>query len=315
MGMSADAALPTLAKAFWNQRLVLSKGKERILALSGAVDRPGDLWPYQWAQLMAMALEFSPDLILELGRGRGNSTCAFTQVANWLKPRPCRVLSLCISDDWNKLTLPRVRQTVPEVWFEPLEALETDILAFDYESALSGYSRIFVFWDAHGYEVAECVLGEILPRIANQPHLVVMHDLSDARYLAPSSDQYDHHGLWKGNNWDGPRIRIGNINSAVEQAVAITDFTLRNKIPLHSADHDLHSEFDADPVRVAELQRLLGDSLFSLSCYWFWFSMNGFPGPWTFPAFRKPNRISFKGRLKVAIDVLLDHFPMERLVQ
>ena len=41
-----------------------------------------------------------------------------------------------------------------------------DILEFDYRKALSDAKRVLIFWDAHGFDIAECVLGEILPIVA-----------------------------------------------------------------------------------------------------------------------------------------------------
>src|SRR4030042_4039382 len=203
---------------------------------------------------MVFALEFKPDIILELGRGYGNSTCAFTEVANLLKPQPCRVLSLCISDSWHARILPNGQRIVEKSWFDPLEALQTDILTHDFESVLANYRRIFVFWDAHGYDVAECVLGTILPEIADKLNLVVMHDMSDIRYIAEPAGNYS---LWKGNNDGSKRLRIGNIDSAVEQAVSVTDFARRNMRPPHSADHLFHTELTDS--QKAELKQLLGD--------------------------------------------------------
>jgi hypothetical protein len=293
-------------QAYWNQRSVIAGSKEKIMALCDAVDKKTDLSPYQWAQLMAFTLEFKPDLILELGRGKGNSTCVFTEAANILRPYECRVLSLCITDDWKVETASRVRKIVPEVWFGPLKALKTDILKFDYEKALEGYNRILVFWDAHGFEVAECVLGKILPLIVNRSHVVIMHDMSDARYAAPANKKYGGNGLWKGNN-DGPRLRIGHIDSAVEQAVAIVDFTSRNEISLESADHGLHTFFKDNPGKMDVMKRLLGNDFFSLSAHWFWFTLNEKPGPYTFPKFVKPveARRTFSQRLHKAVSILL----------
>ena len=56
------------AQAYWNQRPVLAKSRDSILALSRAVNQPSDLPPYQYARSMAVAPEFAPDLILELGK-------------------------------------------------------------------------------------------------------------------------------------------------------------------------------------------------------------------------------------------------------
>jgi hypothetical protein len=299
------------AEAYWNQRMSLSGCRERIVDLCNAVDRPTDLFPYQWAQLMAFAMEFSPDIILELGRGKGNSTCAFTEVANQMKPKSCKVLSYCLTDDWDRETLPRVRKVVPASWFEPLETLQTDILTVDFKKILNGFTRVLVFWDAHGFSVAECVLGKILPLTADRPHAVIMHDLTDTRYLAEESNLYDGQVLWKGNIWEGPRLRIGNIEASVEQLVAILDFTTRNNLHLHSADHRFHTELGNNPEMLAELKHVIGEELFSLNGYWFWFSLNEIPGPYTFPKFSPPVRSNVKPvflqRLKRALYILLGH--------
>src|SRR5713226_10162206 len=125
------------AQAYWNQREALSRARDRIMDLSRAVDRPTDLVPYQFAQLMATALEFAPDFIIELGRCRGNSTCAFGEASNIQQGR-IRILSLCNSEDWECQTVPRLQNVVPPSWFAPLEILRTDILEFNYAKAIAG---------------------------------------------------------------------------------------------------------------------------------------------------------------------------------
>lgn len=275
------------ARAYWRQREVLASRKKRILALSHAVDQKTDLWPYQWAQLIAATLEFRPDLVLELGRGRGNSTAAFTEAANLLRKEGhnCTVVSLCFSDDWDDITKPRIKKVVEKEWFEPLKPLLADILDFDYESLLSGVKSCLIFWDAHGFEIAECVLGCILPKIGRRPHLVIMHDLSDTRYQSKDTHRYGDQPLWKGNNWSGPRLRIGSIDSAVEQSIAALDFTTRNEIPFDSADHSFHTEFESSPQKLSEMKKLLGADLFSLQGHWFWFTLNDVKGHATYPKY------------------------------
>ncbi len=283
---------PTPARAYWNQRHALAGDRERILALCQAVNRPSDLWPFQWTQLMSYVLELAPDLVLELGRGMGNSTCAFTEAANLLGPGRCRVISLCNSDSWDAETLPRLKKVVPASWFQGLQALRTDILAFDFRKAMAGARKVLLFWDAHGFEVAECVLGGILPLMADKPHAVIMHDMSDNRHCA-ASDAYGPEGMWKGENSSGPRMKLGCIDSHVAQAVSIVDFTSRNKLTLDSADHSYAVELDAD--KVAEMTRVMGEQLFSTSAHWFWFSLNEVAGPYHFPPF-DPNVKSFEFR-------------------
>jgi hypothetical protein len=271
------------AGAYWNQRLALANARERILALSQAVNHSSDLSLYQWAQLMSVVMDYQPDMVLELGRGKGNSTCAFTEACN-LNHRRTRILSLCLSADWERDTLPRLRPIVPKEWFSPLQAVRADILEFGYETPLEGAGRVLVFWDAHGFDIAECVLGEILPIIANREHLVVMHDMSDTRYGSEEQLVYGQNGLWKGNNWSGARLKLGNIDSAVEQSIAALDFTTRNRISLESADHSFRTQLAAG--QQDEMQELLGD-LFQTQGHWFYFSLNEAPRPYKFPHFER----------------------------
>ena len=72
----------TPATAYWNQRQKLSALRDRFTGMGEAVGELTHLSSFQWAQLAAMALEYQPDLIIELGRGKGNSTCVFTEAAN-----------------------------------------------------------------------------------------------------------------------------------------------------------------------------------------------------------------------------------------
>lgn len=292
-GQANQAATPTPAGAYWNQRHRLAGLKERFSTMSDAVDHKTDLNLYQWMQIAATALEFRPDLILELGRGRGNSTCIFTEVANILGGKEyCSVTSLCLSFDYVTHVIPRLLESrvVGRQWFQPLDCWYTDILAFDYETLLKGKKRVLVFWDAHGFEVAGCMLGRILPQLVDKKHMVLMHDMSDQRYLGPDSVKYNGERLWRGNNWEGPRIILGHINSAVEQAVSISDFSSRNGIELLSADHSNHTEIKPYPEKMNELQQLLGGEFFQLQGHWFCFSLNDYPGPFTFPKYVPPEK-------------------------
>jgi len=278
----------TPGRAYWNQRARLGAARDRLLTLSRTVGRPSDLAPYQFAQLVAGCLEFKPDLILELGRGFGNSTCAFTEAANLLGDvTRTRVVSLCKSREWHTLTRPALAPVVGDSWFAPLEALTTDILTFDYRSYLSGAQRVIVFWDAHGFEIAECVLGAILPLLADRAHLVFMHDLSDIRYCPPSLADYGERGMWKGESAGDARLRIGIVDSAVAQAISVIDFSGRNNITLDSADHSFDVDLAQYGGRADQMRELLGDELFALQGHWFWFTLNERSCPYTFPKLKR----------------------------
>jgi hypothetical protein len=107
-------------------------------------------------------------------------------------------------------------------------------------------------------------------------------------------------------------LRIGYINSAVEEAIAIVDFTSRNELPLHSADHDLYTQIASDESKSSELREMLGNQLFSLNAHWFWFSLNEGSEPYTFPKFNPSQQVPIITRLKVAIKILLNHYPVGR---
>lgn len=278
----------TPAAAYWNQRAILAENKYRIMKIGQTVDRLSDLTLFQTAQIQSFALEFKPDLILELGRGKGNSTCLFTETAHILGgASECKVVSLCISDSFEKETIPALEaeSLINDEWFEPLELLNTNIITFDYEKLFENYNRILVFWDAHGYAIADCVLGKILPLIKEKTHYILMHDISDQRYLSKESLSYNGQPLWRGNNDGQKRIVLGNINSAVEQAVSIVDFTSRNNIELISSDHSYHTEIQNDLNKDDEMRKLLGEELYSTIGHWFCFTLNDYDKTFNFPSF------------------------------
>jgi FkbM family methyltransferase len=279
--LPAPAIRPGLA--LWNHRRAVAETERRIRAFREAVAAPGDLSIYQYAQLLATVLEFQPDVILELGRGRGNSTCLFTEAANQLGGS-ARVISICQSEDWKSHTLPRLRRVVPPDWFKPLTAMRADIRNVDYSRLLAGAGRVLLFWDASGFDVAECVLGAIMPLLAPLQHLISMHDISDSRRVSSDHMSYGHAGIWRGDDGSGTAIKIGAVDSAVEQSIAALDFTTRNGLTFESADQSLHA--DLTPGQRTELRALLGE-LFDTQGHWFYFTLNERSGPYHFPRFTK----------------------------
>jgi hypothetical protein len=278
-----DIATP--AQALWNQRQVLAGKAERLRGMIDIVGRPGDFTPFQWAQATAFALDFAPDLIVELGRAFGNSTCCFLEAAHELRRQPpCQVVSVCLNNHWHSVTAPRLQAVCSPDWFANGRIVQGDILDYDFIPLLEKSERCLIFWDAHGFDIAECVLGRMLPMLANKPHAVMMHDMTDLRYCTPPRE-YGDQGLWKGENGVNEKFWMGHISSSVSQAISIVDFAIRNRMPLHSADESLHAEFANDTNRREAVQQLLGKDLFSLEGHWFWFTLNQAPEPYTFPHF------------------------------
>jgi hypothetical protein len=271
----------TPGAAYWNQRFAVQRTSGRIQTLSDTVGNTVACTLAQFTQFFAMAREFGADLIIELGRGSGNSTCAFTEAANQL-PGPCRIVSVCNSPSWHDETVPRLLPAVASSWFQPLQAVQHDILTFDFASVLAGAQRVLIFWDAHGFEIAACVLGKLLPLVASKDHIVLLHDMSDLRYCG-ELDPDGNYALWAGDPCGEGRFCIGNVVSKVPQAISIMDFITRNHLTLDSVDHSIHTTIANDPQKTAEMQMLLGP-LFSPYAHCFWFTLNEHPGPHKFPA-------------------------------
>jgi hypothetical protein len=137
------------------------------------VDSPSlDLPIENWSELYDLTVAYRPDVVIELGRGWGNSTCVFTEAANVVG---CRVFSIGFDSEhaWETRTAPRLEQAVGANWFKPLTVLHDDITTLDFQPLLAGSTRTLVFWDAHGADVAEAVLGGLLPKLPVENKVVV----------------------------------------------------------------------------------------------------------------------------------------------
>ncbi len=81
-GVAKDsAAVFDIAEYYYQQRHALVEDAGILNALIDATRAERDLTPQQWAQWYSVALGFQPDLIVELGRAKGNSTALFCQAA------------------------------------------------------------------------------------------------------------------------------------------------------------------------------------------------------------------------------------------
>ncbi len=282
-----DRQPPDIAAYYYEQRAAIAADAPLLRRLIAAVDWTNDLAPAQWAQWYSVALGFAPDLIVELGRGRGNSTALFTQAAARLGAT--KVVSLCQSGDWTSEVSGRIAGVVDRSWFDRVDARMADIIGADYEAILGRHKRVLLLWDAHGFEIAETVLGEILPRLAEREHLILLHDISDNRY-AGISRSYEGRPLWKGSKWQArtgawdSRVNIGWMNSIQDQVIALADFSARNDVAIGSADHEYASYFGANPARADELRAAIGAEMFSTIGHWAFLTLAGKSGPFHFPA-------------------------------
>jgi len=204
----------------------------------------------------------------------------------------CRILSLCLSDDWFTHTVPPIEGDCAIRLVHASPDRSVQYVGLRGRAGAKNAKRCLVFWDAHGFDIAEWVLGTLMPQMADKYNLVLMHDMSDNR-LETCSREYGEQGLWVGTDetiWRGadainPSLWLGNICSRVPQAVSISDFTSRNRLPLHSAAESLDAEIASNPARMGELRAVLGDDLFSLQAHWYWLTLNDAPGLLSFPQY------------------------------
>ncbi|MBI2061830.1 MAG: hypothetical protein HYT87_18985 [Nitrospirae bacterium] len=183
-----------------------------------------------WFILYSLCLDFQPDLILELGRGHGNSTCVLTEAANRLPG--ARVVSLCWSRDWFKKTLPLLQPIRPASWFDRLETRVEDVSKSDWRKVMDGSRRVFLFWDVHGVALAENLISRIFPVLAERESMVVVDDLVDLRYSPGRA------GMFMNGNSGERCYCLGPFASLFSEILPLYDFASRNQIELHSARHE-----------------------------------------------------------------------------
>jgi len=144
--------------------------------LFAVVNRPTDLsWP-QWETIYDFTIQYRPSLIVELGRGYGNSTCLFTETSQHIG---CKVVS--IGDDAEKAfereTWPRVRRIVNASWRSSLTVVQEDIMKLDFHLILGEKQKTLLFWDAHGESLARFIIDCVFPILMQRDHQVAVHDI------------------------------------------------------------------------------------------------------------------------------------------
>jgi hypothetical protein len=194
---------------------------ERLRFLYETVASPRDMHLGDLVLFYLMAMEARPDLILEVGRGNGNSTCTFTEYAN--QAGDCRVKSFCLEDAWDVRTKGLLAPRVGAEWFQPLDARQVDFLGLDLEEILRESTRVVFYWDAHSATLANFVVEHLFPMLAQRESLVIVHDVEAISETRRQRDRYyDSSGnrIW----WIAPWM------SVFEELLQIVDFCSRNGI-------------------------------------------------------------------------------------
>jgi hypothetical protein len=228
----------------------------RLHEMRVLINRPLLAW-IDWLLLFASATDRRPDLIVELGRSHGNSTCALTEAATVLGP--CRVRSYGYDHEhaYERITVPTIGGLVSRDWLDHQEIIHKDITEESAAAMLGNAERVLLFWDAHGEQLAQHVLSRIFPALAEREHLIMVHDVYDTRYTAVSPEYITERGFL--TRWQA------DLMSPHGEWVPIFDFVSRNRIRLDTPARSAHrghaaAEPGGDPLEAA-LRQLVGPAL------------------------------------------------------
>ena len=239
-----------LAGALHERRSDLVEAAPGLVRLRDAVASPANLRLGTWFQLFGSTLSYRPSLVLELGRGLGNSTTVFTAAAARLPAT--RVVSVGYDgrQAWKHKTAPKLRSLVDDRFFECLDVRHADIRDVDFAAVVGDAPRVLLWWDAHGDDLAEFVLGELLPILEEREALVGVHDISDARYDNPTAAYVREDGL--------PNFWMADLVGPFEELRSLFDFLSRNRIDYATPQRSLGAMRESDKTAWHELDDALG---------------------------------------------------------
>ena len=299
-------------KAFWNQREALAAAQDRLTALHEAVGHASVQSLPEMPRLYSIVLEYQPDLIVEVGRLSGNTTVVLTEAAHQLENTP-DVKSYCLTDVWQQTTVPKLASLTDAAWFAPLDAQQTNVFDVDMQAVFGASKRILFLWDAHGWKVAEYMLGVVLPLLRDREHLMMIHDIFDTRYVHHMATQYNGAGIWAGKapppaQEPKERLFAGPISTVYEEALAVLDFSTRNDLTMHGVQHELRTYIEGDEARMQAAVDLLGDIWTDFGTQWWWISLNekAIDAPLTFPTFTPPQPVVQTPKEKLADQIRRD---------
>ena len=222
---------------------------DRVLEI---VNSPNELTRLQAYTLAAITVARSPNVVLDLGTGLGNSAAVFGTLCPTAK-----TYTFDIDNKWARITLPKLIK----YGFAPnVEPVVGDMTKLDFSKFIGDAKSVVVFWDAHGFSIADLVLAHILPIIAGRQHIVLCHDVS---YINRNFLDYNGKTIWRGTdayyspNSNMSYVVAGWAMSVAEQVISIFDFCERNEMSFHSVDVAMGIE---DKNAFAELGRVLGIS-------------------------------------------------------
>ncbi len=241
-------------------------GKRLLSPLFPCVNRPVDFSFGDWLMLFSLTMEFKPQMIIEVGRGFGNSTCVFLETANQLN---CPLLSFDLSGKSWQVTAKRVRAQGargPE-WFSRGTIIAKDFTRVHPEKTVpDGVGRTLFFWDAHGKALGDYIIPRIFPRLRARPHLIIVHDITDLR------------GGGLGQN---PQYLLqGTFNTPFEEIFPLYELWQAEKTAIGSPAYDITTAMSKDPERIGRLTNIFPESsrpILGRAGHWVYFQLSGTP--------------------------------------
>jgi len=235
------------ASTLWKRKNELIDAREILFKLYNTVNRRLTLTFQQWIQLYTMTREFSPDLIIELGRGYGNSTCVFTEAVN--RNHKGHIISIGYDSQnvWKTVTVPELKKFVSSKWFDKLQVMEQDIMKIDFTEIIDKSERVLLFWDAHGYELSQYILANIFPHLQNKEHLIIIDDVFDVNCWPKNQKPFSYTNF-------PYSVQINNLIWEFSEFVRIIDFISRNGILYDTPCSSLTKFYETSPELEMEMK-------------------------------------------------------------
>lgn len=228
-----------LVDALLDQAAAMAALRPHMAKAFEELDVRGAFSVSQGLALAATVRHFRPDVILDLGTGRGGSAVALA-----LADPSVPVYTFDNEPQWDQRVAYLLNDLPANV-----HPIVTDIVEYDYAALLGPAQRVMVFWDAHGFEIAARLFSHMLPFFADKPHVIFCHDIDDIRYCGTDeeSGSYNGKGMWRGYDHyidhidTTDKVRVGWMWTGMDQAVALADFTSRNRVTVDSVDHEIQT--------------------------------------------------------------------------
>lgn len=212
----------------------------------------------QLFQYAAVVRHFAPDIVLELGGGRGVTSAALMLGLKASGNVEARLVSCrtTLAEDAPHAALLSTAQAKLFAALPPADELLPLVVGLERK-------RVLIFANDPAEDATNCLLGAVLPALCQHEHLVIAHGISDGDHAAPPSYA------------ERPGVFVcGNVWSARPDLSRLIDFVGRNGLDFFSAGRSLRRTLQHEGApRTSPLQARLGPA-FTAQGHWRWFTFN-----------------------------------------